>query len=538
MKRTLKIGIVASLAAIVVSLIAFAQPSPSPGLYRVATNSPGKLAGSGTTANPLTDTNSVTSPIAGTGSSGSPLTWTPTLAGILSGTGSAGSPLTATEIGDISAVTTAANVGIEGGASSGAVALKLRSDCADNQVLKSGGTGTTWTCSTPTAGTVTSSPLTTNTIPKATGVNAISDGLITDDGTTVTIGGTAKVGKLALTTTTDSTLTVGTNNDYALGATTTWLILSNATGGTITGFTGGVDARELYVTTTGGNWSYTNQGATSTAANRLALSQAVNWTTNNGASNAETIHLRYDASALRWRQIINSGFAGTVQTGNINGSAFTNTNQVTTGSLTLSGASSDVSTGTINDFAIANTFYVLRWTGASSATYNGFANAVSGRAFWVVNASTSSSVNLTIANEAAGSTAANRFWCPNNTDVVLPGGTANQNSAAFVWYDTTSSRWRVWAPSNSWKENGTTLSTTENVTHGGTTTMTGDAIVTTTKNKGTITLSTGTGTATVQSGSVCTCSDSTANASVKCVVTTTTLTATGTGSDVIAYLCF
>lgn len=36
------------------------------------------------------------------------------------------------------------------------------------------------------------------------------------------------------------------------------------------------------------------------------------------------------------------------------------------------------------------------------------------------------------------STAANRFYCPNNTDVTL-----RQNGWVECWYDTTSARWRV-----------------------------------------------------------------------------------------------
>lgn len=38
----------------------------------------------------------------------------------------------------------------------------------------------------------------------------------------------------------------------------------------------------------------------------------------------------------------------------------------------------------------------------------------------------------------ATSTAANRFYCPNNADKTL-----NQNASAWLMYDTTSSRWRV-----------------------------------------------------------------------------------------------
>ncbi len=50
------------------------------------------------------------------------------------------------EVGDISTVTTTANMGLTGGGTSGAVSVGLLSTCADGQVLVAGGTGTTWTC--------------------------------------------------------------------------------------------------------------------------------------------------------------------------------------------------------------------------------------------------------------------------------------------------------------------------------------------------------------------------------------------------------
>lgn len=73
------------------------------GISKVTTNSPGLLAGSGT--------------------SGNPLTATITTSGIVSGTGSSGSPLTATEVGDIAGVT--AGSGLINGGTTGTVTLDV-----------------------------------------------------------------------------------------------------------------------------------------------------------------------------------------------------------------------------------------------------------------------------------------------------------------------------------------------------------------------------------------------------------------------------
>ena len=58
-------------------------------------------------------------------------------------------------VGDITSVGATSNMGLTGGASSGAALLGLLSTCADGQVLKSGSSGTTWTCANDT-GSVTS----------------------------------------------------------------------------------------------------------------------------------------------------------------------------------------------------------------------------------------------------------------------------------------------------------------------------------------------------------------------------------------------
>lgn len=92
-----------------------------------------------------------TAPLSGTGSSGSPLKIDVCLNGsayVSNGTSWACSA----EVGDISSVGATASMGLTGGATSGAALLGLLSTCADGEVLKSGGTGTTWTCAADTGG--------------------------------------------------------------------------------------------------------------------------------------------------------------------------------------------------------------------------------------------------------------------------------------------------------------------------------------------------------------------------------------------------
>lgn len=103
---------------------------------------------------------------------------------------------------------------------------------------------------------------------------------------------------------------------------------------------------------------------------------------------------------------------------------------------------SDSTTGTINNFVINDTTTHLLYTGAGNVTYNGFkcgasdcSAADSAREIWIDNASNSA---LTLALEAAGSVATNRFVTPGSAKLVI-----TPNGGALIRYSGTLTRWHV-----------------------------------------------------------------------------------------------
>lgn len=109
-------------------------------------------------------TGDITAVIAGTGLSGGATsgdaTLTVNIAGASCGASQAVTALGATgtgtcsTVGDITSVGATANMGLTGGSTSGAATLGLLSTCSDGQVLKSGSSGTTWTCANDNAGSI------------------------------------------------------------------------------------------------------------------------------------------------------------------------------------------------------------------------------------------------------------------------------------------------------------------------------------------------------------------------------------------------
>ena len=92
-------------------------------------------------------------------------------------------------------------------------------------------------------------------------------------------------------------------------------------------------------------------------------------------------------------------------------------------------------TPTLDDYAVAATTSVIRWNGAGALALSGIANGADGRVLFIFNVTAAQTLTL---KHDATSTAGNRFYLPGAADMIL-----SANSGIGIWYDATSSRWRV-----------------------------------------------------------------------------------------------
>ena len=83
--------------------------------------------------------------------------------------------------------------------------------------------------------------------------------------------------------------------------------------------------------------------------------------------------------------------------------------------------------------------FVWRLTPDASAGLLSIVAGVDGAMHLIFNISTSNT--LEFEDEDTGETAANRILCPDNTIFFL-----GPQAALFIWYDTTSNRWRIVVP--------------------------------------------------------------------------------------------
>ena len=98
-------------------------------------------------------------------------------------------------------------------------------------------------------------------------------------------------------------------------------------------------------------------------------------------------------------------------------------------------ASPNTTTGTQDNIVITG-LSVFGWNGGAASTIDGYAGGAEGRVLFIYNMTTA--YNLTLANEAGGSTAANRIRTPDQGAFVI-----GPRHSAMLIYDATDSRWFV-----------------------------------------------------------------------------------------------
>lgn len=136
----------------------------------------------------------------------------------------------------------------------------------------------------------------------------------------------------------------------------------------------------------------------------------------------------------------------------VNGTGITNTIDGTLSlgeALRLIGATTPGAiAGANNDYdAFSTNTVVSRISGAAASSIQSITNGVAGRFAVLINVGANA---ITLANEGTG-TAANRVLCPSATDFDI-----EVAAAVVLWYDTTSSRWRVIATSTGTGGGGST----------------------------------------------------------------------------------
>jgi hypothetical protein len=210
----------------------------------------------------------------------------------------------------------------------------------------------------------------------------------------------------------------GNTNDWApTGLADAAIIRASASGAyNLTGLTGGADGRTIVLSNVGATYSITLQhDVTSTAANRFYCPSLSDLTLPPGGS----VLLIYDSTISRWH--ILGGDGG-----------------VLPGVVAFSADETINLTGNTSNLALGSSTSVLRLTANASYTLDGITGGSDGRVLVVMNADTTDTITL---KHNTGSTAANQFYCPDQTDLALAAF-----SAVLMSYDYTAQRWRIVAP--------------------------------------------------------------------------------------------
>ena len=209
------------------------------------------------------------------------------------------------------------------------------------------------------------------------------------------------------------------NDNYAIPSLHRQLRLSLSAAASLSGFVAQVNGRKITVHNISAfDLTFTHDDTNSSIANRFFLPGNSPLRVPPNAS----VSLIYDSSSSRWR------VEGDVAEPTV-----------------IRGVQTDTSTIQQNDFAISANVSVLRWSGATSTTFSGFAKPggnIDGDLLVVQNLSLTGTFSL--GNENVSSAAANRIISLGTTNSLVLSSSAGSGCAcATLLYDGTVQRWRV-----------------------------------------------------------------------------------------------
>lgn len=221
-------------------------------------------------------------------------------------------------------------------------------------------------------------------------------------------------------------LGAGETNNYnpaGFSTTTRVRITSDAGGSQLSGLVAQNDGDvRILENISGGILTIEHEDVSSTAANRFTTPGAVDIALAVGGA----VQVIYDGTTARWLII---GIANTA-----GGSSFSEI------SLTPALSPAALAAGNTNDYApagIVTTSRIRQATNAAGSTLTGLSAQGDGDVRIIQSLGAGP---LTLANENAGSAAANRFTLPNGVDMTIPTG-----ASAILNYSTTTSRWVLMA---------------------------------------------------------------------------------------------
>jgi len=247
------------------------------------------------------------------------------------------------------------------------------------------------------------------------------------------------------TLTTPSQITAN-QNDYDLGDGIAFRLDSDASRN-ITGLANGIDGRVMILFNIGSNnIVLQHQNTSSTAVNRLLNDTGADITLQSN----QVVFLWYDLTTNRWR---GSLWTHTTQLDQAGIEAFgfvTGAHTVVpaaTDSITWPAVSPSQITGDQHDYSLGEGV-AFRLSSDTSRHITGLADGTDGRILFLMNVGSN---DLVFQHQNSDSSETNRLLTNTGGDVTL-----RTEQAAFLWYDSTTERWRfrIWVDVSSWDSMG------------------------------------------------------------------------------------